>query len=276
MGRRSGRHCSRAASRRPRRALRRARGSRRRRRFGASSESARSEGERQRRSAPEGSGVIHGARDRVAGMRLPPEALALLVVAVLVAGCGGSHSAARHTAATTRATTAARQRRALRGEPVRKLVPVAAGTLDAPVQDAAPAPFGGGAVLLGGLTSSDTSRDSIVTVSRAGSRQVGRLPGVVHDAAAVTIGRLSFLFGGGNGPSRSTRSSGSIRAPAPQRRSATCRPAARTRRARRSAALRTSSAASRARAGSTRSSRGSPEVARESSPTFPRPSAMQR
>ena len=135
-------------------------------------------------------------------MRLPPEALVLLAAAVLVAGCGGSHSTARHTAATTRATTAARQRRALRGEPVRKLVPVAAGTLDAPVQDAAPAPFGGGAVLLGGLTSSDTSRDSIVTVSRAGSREVGRLPGVVHDAAAVTIGRLSFLFGGGNGPSQ--------------------------------------------------------------------------
>jgi YVTN family beta-propeller protein len=83
-----------------------------------------------------------------------------------------------------------------------RLVPVAAGTLDAPVQDAAPARFGDGAVLLGGLTASDTSRDDVVTVTRAGSRRVGRLPGVVHDAAAVTIGRLSYLFGGGTGPAQ--------------------------------------------------------------------------
>ena len=68
--------------------------------------------------------------------------------------------------------------------------------------DAAPAPFAGGAVLLGGLTAADTSRDDIVTVTRSGSRRVGHLPTAVHDAAAVTIGRLSYLFGGGTGPSQ--------------------------------------------------------------------------
>src|SRR5258707_471609 len=57
----------------------------------------------------------------------------------------------------------------------------------------------GGAVLLGGLTAADTSRDDIVTVSRAGSRRVGRLPTALHDSAAVAIGRLVYLFGGGTG-----------------------------------------------------------------------------
>jgi DNA-binding beta-propeller fold protein YncE len=52
---------------------------------------------------------------------------------------------------------------------------------------------------VGGLTPSDVSTDAIVTVTRAGSRRVGRLPGAVHDAAAVTIGRATYLFGGGNG-----------------------------------------------------------------------------
>jgi len=91
---------------------------------------------------------------------------------------------------------------AARPLPIRRLVPVPAGTLDAAVQDAAPAPFAGGAVLLGGLTSADTSRDDIVTVTRSGSRRIGHLPTAVHDAAAVTIGPLSYLFGGGTGPAQ--------------------------------------------------------------------------
>ena len=78
-----------------------------------------------------------------------------------------------------------------------RLVPVPAGTLDSAVQDAAATTFGGGAVLLGGLTAADTSRDDIVTVTRAGSRRVGRLPTALHDSAAVALGRLVYLFGGG-------------------------------------------------------------------------------
>ncbi len=71
--------------------------------------------------------------------------------------------------------------------------------LDAAVQDAAAASYNGGAVLLGGLTPSDVSTDAIVTATRAGARRVGRLPGALHDAAAVTVGGDAYLFGGGNG-----------------------------------------------------------------------------
>jgi YVTN family beta-propeller protein len=127
----------------------------------------------------------------------------MLAAGILVAACGGTHAAATATGPSTRATTQTSTKDdASRPLPIRRLVPVDAGTLDTAAQDAAPAPFAGGAVLLGGLTAADTSRDDIVTVSRSGSRRVGRLPTPVHDAAAVTIGTLSYLFGGGTGPSQ--------------------------------------------------------------------------
>ncbi|MHB8468332.1 MAG: YVTN family beta-propeller repeat protein [Gaiellaceae bacterium] len=103
-----------------------------------------------------------------------------------LAACGGAH----HAAATARGAVAKRA-------PIRRLVPVAAGTLPAPVQDAAGASFGGGAALLGGLTPADVSTDAIVVATRAGSRRVGHLPIAVHDTAAVPLGRLVYLFGGG-------------------------------------------------------------------------------
>jgi DNA-binding beta-propeller fold protein YncE len=122
----------------------------------------------------------------------------LALPALVLAGCasGEKHAAGPppvHAQATPAARTAG---------PLQSLVPVAAGSLDAAVQDAAAAPYAGGAVLLGGLTPADVSSDAIVTATRAGSRQVGRLPGALHDAAAVTIGRNSYLFGGGNGVSQ--------------------------------------------------------------------------
>jgi len=136
------------------------------------------------------------------GVSFRPALILLPVAAALLVGCGGSHAATPPTDVSTGKNVTARQNEAARALPIRRLVPVGAGTLDAPVMDAAAAAFGGGAVLLGGLTAADTSRNDIVTVSRAGSRLVGHLPGVVHDAAAVTIGRLSYVFGGGNGPSQ--------------------------------------------------------------------------
>ena len=113
-------------------------------------------------------------------MRSRPALLVLAVAAASAAGCGGSHAAATSTGgSTTRATATSQRNDAARPLPIRRLVPVDAGTLDQPVQDAAAAAFGGGAVLLGGLTAADTSRDDIVTVSRSGSRRAGHLPGVV-------------------------------------------------------------------------------------------------
>jgi YVTN family beta-propeller protein len=122
-------------------------------------------------------------------------ALLLAVPALsLFAGCGGgghvqpAAPAAPHVSVARRTTP-----------PVTRLRPVAAGTLDSAVQDAAAAPFRGGAVLVGGLTPADTSTDEIVTATRAGSQRVGRIPAALHDAAAVTIGPSTYVFGGGNG-----------------------------------------------------------------------------
>jgi YVTN family beta-propeller protein len=125
-------------------------------------------------------------------------ALVLVLPAVVVAGCGGGHRAG--PAPTSASTTVEKPAPVVRRDPpLTRLAPVPAGTLATAVQDAAAAPFAGGAVLVGGLTPADTSSDSIATVTRAGSRQVGRIPGALHDAAAVTLGRTTYVFGGGNG-----------------------------------------------------------------------------
>jgi DNA-binding beta-propeller fold protein YncE len=118
---------------------------------------------------------------------------------LLSAACGGHGRSTTPTQARTQVEQPVVRKTAPR---VRVLVPRPAGQLDAAVQDAAPAPFGGGAVLAGGLTSSDVSTDSIVTATRAGSRAVGHLPGALHDAAAATIGSSTYVFGGGNGVSQ--------------------------------------------------------------------------
>ncbi|MEN3341760.1 MAG: hypothetical protein V7644_1164 [Actinomycetota bacterium] len=126
--------------------------------------------------------------------------LGVLALVLALAACGGAHRHAVSTTAAVRNAPPLRHPRARR--PVRRLVPVAAGTLVDPVQDAAAAPYAGGAALVGGLTSADVSTDAIVTATRAGSRRVGRVPAALHDAAAVTLGRDAYVFGGGTGTSQ--------------------------------------------------------------------------
>src|SRR3954447_10930073 len=137
------------------------------------------------------SGGNQGNFARMVAMRIWPAAAAILVLA----GCGGH----RHATVTTHATTTTKAVvRVHRARAVR-LAPTAAGVLPAPLQDAAAAPYAGGAVLIGGLTASDVSSDQIVVATRAGARTVGRLPVAFHDSAAVTLGRLAYAFGGGDG-----------------------------------------------------------------------------
>ena len=81
--------------------------------------------------------------------------------------------------------------------PSRHLAPVAAGTLGSPLQDAAAAPYRGGAILLGGLTAADTSADSVLTAGGGHTRRIGTIPTGIHDSAAVLIGSRVYLFGGG-------------------------------------------------------------------------------
>ena len=81
-----------------------------------------------------------------------------------------------------------------------RLAELRVGSLRAPVDDAAAAAVGPDqAMLLGGLTGADTSRSDIVIVKRNRDVPLGRLPGGVHDAAAVELDGAGYLFGGGNG-----------------------------------------------------------------------------
>src|SRR5438128_1539616 len=106
---------------------------------------------------------------RSRGLRQHPPVLraALSFAAVaLVVGCGGAHHAVQTAAARTVTTAPDPVRRVA---PIKRLVPVAAGDLANGIQDAAAAPFAGGAVLIGGLTPADVSSDEIVVANRAGS-----------------------------------------------------------------------------------------------------------
>jgi DNA-binding beta-propeller fold protein YncE len=75
----------------------------------------------------------------------------------------------------------------------------AAGSLAAPIQDAAITTFGRRILLLGGLDSADTSTADVRTIAGGQARSIGRLPNVFHDGAAVRIGSYAYEFGGGDG-----------------------------------------------------------------------------
>jgi YVTN family beta-propeller protein len=101
-------------------------------------------------------------------------------------------------ASATNDTTAARGPQTAVGPS--RLSEQGSAALAAPVQDAAAAAIGNGrALLLGGLTATDTSTDAIVVATATGSHAIGRLPSARHDTAAAALGRFVYLFGGGNG-----------------------------------------------------------------------------
>ena len=74
-----------------------------------------------------------------------------------------------------------------------------AGRLNSPVQDAAGTDLAGTAVLIAGLTASDTSRADIVTIRNGRERVPGQMPIAIHDTAAVALGGAVYVFGGGDG-----------------------------------------------------------------------------
>jgi DNA-binding beta-propeller fold protein YncE len=121
--------------------------------------------------------------------------LLALVLIVAVSGCqSASHAAKSGKPRQSRLDPAKPPRRSV------NLATVVTGTLRAPLQDAAAAPLDQHRfVLLGGLNAADTSTNGVRVVSGAVDVTRGRLPGVLHDAAAVRIGGATYLFGGGNG-----------------------------------------------------------------------------
>ncbi len=129
---------------------------------------------------------------------------AVVAAAAVVAGLLGMRARPSPSTATVAANATARSvspklpvSRRRRARPLR-VVERSLGSLGAPVQDAAAVSWGTGqALLLGGLTASDTSTDAVVVAGRGGSRTVGRLLQAVHDAAAVRLGADAYLFGGG-------------------------------------------------------------------------------
>ncbi len=115
------------------------------------------------------------------------------LVACIAAGCGAS----RKSVATTVHTDVVRS---VHRRPVEwRLAASITGRLGAPLQDAAPAAARRSVVLLGGLTSADTSTDGVIRASASGAHTVGRLPSAIHDAAAANLAGQTYVFGGGNG-----------------------------------------------------------------------------
>jgi len=121
---------------------------------------------------------------------------AAIAIVVAVATRGGRRSVS--VPPTTGVPVAVQSARSTR-HPVR-LAEHPTGRLAAPVQDAAVVALSGGrAMLLGGLTATDSSRAEIRIASRGGDRAAGELPRALHDAAAVRLGAGVYLFGGGTG-----------------------------------------------------------------------------
>jgi DNA-binding beta-propeller fold protein YncE len=94
-----------------------------------------------------------------------------------------------------------------------RLVEHATGHLGAGVQDAAAVALGNRRMmLLGGLTSADTSTPDVLVATPSGDRAASRLSTAVHDTAAARLGRAVYLFGGGT--SVNTQSAEIVRVPA--------------------------------------------------------------
>ncbi len=120
---------------------------------------------------------------------------AALVLAVSLAGCGGSSSSTttrsvKRTVAPTRTTVS-------RPTPV-ALAATHGPRLPAARSGVAAAAFRGRLFVIGGLSDAGTSTDTVFAVDPGGRSVTDPpLPGPVHDAAAAVIGDRLLLFGGG-------------------------------------------------------------------------------
>jgi hypothetical protein len=121
-------------------------------------------------------------------------------MAVLLAGCGGSHTGAGGSAGQRSSNSHARLT-------IRKRTPARAATLTyrhlytlpAPLRDPAFAALGGGRfALLGGLSAADTSTNEVYIGDRRHVRAAATLGVAQHDAQAATLAGRVYVFGGGS------------------------------------------------------------------------------
>ena len=126
-----------------------------------------------------------------------PARLILLAAAALAAAAGCSSGSKRADPTPTRPQQRTVSHLA-RPRPLR-LVERTLEALPQPVQDAAAARSGSGALVVGGLSAADTSVGDIRYVSSRGDARRGALGGVRHDAAAASIRGTTYVFGGGDG-----------------------------------------------------------------------------
>ena len=128
--------------------------------------------------------------------------LPLLGLAALALAAGSACSSSKHASDPETTSTSAVRHAAAPKPRSTAVVERTVGSLGQPLQDAAAAPSGAGALLLGGLNAADSSIADVRFVSRRRDAVRGSLPGVRHDAAAVSLGGSAYVFGGGNGPSQ--------------------------------------------------------------------------
>ena len=111
-------------------------------------------------------------------------AASLVLSALALSACGGGTSKSSKTSGKPRTTHAAATLRSVAVAP--------AGTLPAPVMDAATAALPDGRVVrLGGRTSADSATDSILVISGAAASQSGTLPAPQHDARSSSMSSMS-------------------------------------------------------------------------------------
>ncbi len=130
----------------------------------------------------------------------------LVVVAAAVAGelalrgRGGTTGtqAAATTTTTATATTAAATAMVTKPKPPTVLAERQTGSLPAPLQDPSAAVVRNRLVLAGGLTSADTSAQSILVADSRRATTLTSLPSKRHDTAAAAIGGFVYVFGGGD------------------------------------------------------------------------------
>jgi DNA-binding beta-propeller fold protein YncE len=120
-----------------------------------------------------------------------------MLLGLVALACGaGCSSGSKHAAGTTAQNHGVvRPARPLQRNV--RLAERAVGALAQPVQDAAAARSGSGALVVGGLNAADASIGDIRFVSAGGDAQRGSIA-VRHDAAAVSLGGTTYVFGGGD------------------------------------------------------------------------------